>query len=120
MNKANYIGESINQLCGVNIYENKRTKELVNARSIACYILHKDLKFTLHQVKDHFNNKGKVMTHCTVFHSVKIFEQKKDLNDIRDKIMQTVDPKYSLLKRIEEIKDIKTIERITNCVNYNE
>jgi hypothetical protein len=34
--------------------------------------------------------------------------------------MQTVDPKYSLLKRIEEINDKAKIQQITNCVNYNE
>ncbi|MEY3500531.1 MAG: hypothetical protein RL308_2200 [Bacteroidota bacterium] len=37
MNKAKYIGESINQLCGVDIYQNKRTQELVDVRSMACY-----------------------------------------------------------------------------------
>ena len=121
MDKAKYICESINQICGVNIYENKRTQDLVDIRSMACYILHKDLKFTLHKVKDHFNSKGKKMTHCTVLHSIKIFEQarkiKPNLEDVRDIIMGTIDPKFLLMKRIENIKDISKIEQITNCVN---
>ena len=124
MNKEKYICESINQICGVNIYENKRTQDLVDIRSMACYILHKDLKFTLHKVKDHFNSKGKKMTHCTVLHNIKIFEQaikiKPHLNDVRDTVMGTIDPKYLLMKMIEKIEDISKIEQITNCVNYND
>ena len=124
MNKANYIGESINQLCGVNIYENRRTQDLVDARSLACYMLHKDNKITLHKIKDHFNSKGKAMTHCSVLYSSNMFakvrRRKPELNDVRDKIMNTVDPKYALMKRIEHIEDASAIERIINCINYNE
>ena len=124
MNKAKYIGESINQLCKVDIYQNKRTQELVDVRSLACYILHKDLKMTLYDVRDHFNFFGKQMNHTTVFHNVKLFEKirksKTHLEAIRDTIMQTVDPKYSLLKRIEEINDKGKIEQINNCVSHYE
>jgi c-di-GMP-related signal transduction protein len=63
------------------------------------------------------------MNHTTVLHNVKLFaevrKRKKHLESIRDTIMQTVDPKYSLLKRIEEINDKAKIQQITNCVNYN-
>lgn len=118
--KISQISEIINTTLNVNIFENSRKRQVVDARSLFCYILRKDLNYTLHQVKDYFNENGKIITHCTVFHSVKLFEQKKHLHELRNTIMQTVDPKYNLLKRIEEIKDIKTIERITNCVNYNE
>lgn len=124
MDKAKYICESINQICGVNIYENKRTQDLVDIRSMACYIIHKDLNFTLHKVKDHFNSSGKKMTHCTVLYNVRMFDEvrrrKPHLNDIRDTIMGTIDPKYLLMKRIENIEDISKIEQITNCVNHYE
>ena len=124
MNKEKYICESINQICGVNIYENKRTQDLVDIRSLACYMLHKDLKFTLHKVKDHFNSRGKKITHCTVLYNVRMFEEvrrrKPHLNDVRDRIMTRIDPKYLLIKMIENIEDISKIEQITNCVNYNE
>jgi hypothetical protein len=46
--------------------------------------------------------------------------RKPQLNDVRDKIMNTVDPKYALMKRIEHIEDASAIERIINCINYNE
>jgi len=124
MTKANYIGQSINQICGVNIYENKRTQDLVDIRSLACYILHKDLKFTLHKIKDHFNSKEKRMTHCTVLYNVRMFEEvrrrKPHLNDVRDTIMGTIDPKFLLIKMIENIEDISKIEQITNCINNYE
>jgi hypothetical protein len=34
--------------------------------------------------------------------------------------MTRIDPKYLLIKMIENIEDISKIEQITNCVNYNE
>jgi Fe2+ or Zn2+ uptake regulation protein len=89
---------------------------------MACYILHKDLKMTLYDVRDHFNFFGKSITHCTVYHNVKLFaevrKRKTHLEAIRDTIMQTVDPKFSLLKRIEEINDKGKIEQINNCISY--
>ena len=124
MNKAKYICDSINQIYGVNIYENKRTQDLVDIRSMACYILHKDLKFTLHKTKDYFNSRGKKMTHCTVLHNLKVFEQarkiKPELEAVRDSLMTKFDPKYLLLKRIQNIEDKEQIEKIINCINYNE
>ena len=124
MNKAKYICDSINQIYGVNIYENKRTQDLVDIRSMACYILHKDLKLTLHKTKDYFNSRGKKMTHCTVLHNLKVFEQarkiKPELEAVRDSLMTKFDPKYLLLKRIQNIEDKEQIERIINCINYNE
>jgi hypothetical protein len=75
-------------------------------------------------VKDHFNSKGKKLTHCTVLYNVRMFEEvrrrKPHLNDVRDAIMGKIDPKYLLMKMIENIEDISKIEQITNCVNYNE
>ena len=124
MNKSKYIIDSINQICGVNVYENKRTQDLVDVRSMACYMLHKDLKMTLHKVKDHFNENGKSITHCTVLHNVRLFDEvrkrKPEFEETRNMIMGVIDPKFFLLKKIENIKDISKIEQITNCVKHYE
>ena len=124
MNKANYIGKSINQLCGINIYENRKTQDLVDARSLLCYILHKDNKITLHKIKEHFVSKGKNYDHATALYSVRAFEEarrrKPELNNIRDMILDRIDPKYALIRRIENINDPSKIEQIINCINYNE
>ena len=124
MNKSKYIIDSINQICGVNVYENKRTQDLVDVRSMACYMLHKDLKMTLHKVKDHFNENGKSITHCTVLHNVRLFDEvrkrKPEFEETRNMIMGVIDPKFFLLKKIENMKDIYKIEQITNCVKQYE
>jgi hypothetical protein len=124
MTKETYIGNCINTICNTNIYENKRTQEIVDYRSLFCYILNKDLKLTLHKIKDHLNINGKKMNHATVLHNVRLFEdvrkRKPKLHDLRFEIMGSIDPKYLLLKRIENIKDQEKIEQITNCVNHYE
>jgi hypothetical protein len=122
--KSKYVGDSINLIYATNIYENSRNQDLVDYRSLCCYILHKDLKMTLYAVRDHFNRNGKAMNHCSVLHNVKLYNEvrsrKPHLDSARDMILGKLDPKYSLLKRIENIDDEIKIEQITNCVNHYE
>lgn len=124
MTKETYIGTCINSICKTNIYENKRTQEIVDYRSLFCYILNKDLKFTLHSIKDHFISKGKKMSHCNVYHNVNLFNEvrarKPHLNDVREQILESIDPKYLLIKMIENIEDKEKIEQIINCINHYE
>jgi chromosomal replication initiation ATPase DnaA len=124
MTKETYIAECIMKLYDINVYDNRRTKEIVEYRSLMCYILHKDLNLTLYKVRDHFNNNGKQMSHCNVHHNVKLFEKlrakKTHLNELRFEILGSIDPKYLLLKRIENIEDKEKIEQITNCINHYE
>ena len=124
MNNEEQVGRAINTIYNTNIYENRRTKEIVEYRSLMCYILHKDLKLTLYKVRDHFNSKGKKLTHCSVIHNVKLFDEFRKSNntfeETRDKILSEIDPKFMLIEKIKEIQETNKIEAISNCVNYYE
>lgn len=124
MSKEIIISEIINNSLKLNIFENTRKREVVDARSLFCYILRKDLKLTLYQVRDIFRANGKHYDHASVMHSVKTYDvvliNNKHYEQLRDQILSEYSPKHLLLKKIEQIESEEQLERISNCVNYNE
>jgi chromosomal replication initiation ATPase DnaA len=121
MTKAEEIGNEINEMLDLDIYQNTRTLDLVDARSLYCYILRKDLKYTLYQVRDSLRAKGKKFDHCSVLHNVEIYDEvrrrKPKLDFIRDNILGGISPKYAILKKLEKIDDIEKLEQILNFIN---
>lgn len=122
MIKEKQITDTINKLYNVDIFTNSKKQNLVDLRSLACYILHKDLKHTLHSIKDWFIFNGKTYDHATVLHSARMFDQvlkrKPEFHDVRAQILQEIDPKFNLIKIIEGITDEQKIIDITNCIKY--
>lgn len=123
-NEKTYIGRIINTIHNTNIYENTRKLEIVKYRSLFCYILHKDLNYTLFTIRDYLNSRGKKINHSSIIHNIRLFEEFKksnpDMLDTRDKILTKIYPKYLLLKRIKNIEDLDKIEQINNCINSYE
>lgn len=120
MNKAELLGAEINSTLGLNLYENSRKLEIVDARSIYCYILHKEMNYTLYQVRDSLRAKGKNYDHSTVMHSVKMFEEvrerRKDIGNLRDKIMARSNIKSYLLAKIMGIDSDDKLIEINDCI----
>lgn len=121
MTKAEEIANEINETLDLDIYQNTRTLDLVDARSLYCYILRKDLKYTLYQVRDSLRAKGKAFDHCSVLHNVAIYDEvrkrKPNLDLIRDSVLGAISPKYTILKKLEKIDDVEKLEQILNCIN---
>lgn len=115
------ISKQINNLLSVNIFDNVRKMENVDARALYCYILRKDLKYTLHTVKDIFNANGKRYDHSTVYYNVNLFqevrERRPEMELIRDTILKEVNPKYALLKIIENTESDEILEQFYECIN---
>jgi chromosomal replication initiation ATPase DnaA len=121
MTREESIAEEINSALDLNLYENSRRLELVDARSIYCYILHKELNYTLYQVRDSLRAKGKKYDHCSVLHSVRIFDEvrkrRKDINQLRDKILSRTSIKAHILEKIKRIDNEEKLIEINQCVN---
>lgn len=124
MNKEKIISEIINNSLKLNIFENTRKREVVDARSLYCYILRKDLNYTLYQVRDIFRSQGKNYDHATVMHNVKIYEvvliNNPSYKELRESILNEVCYKTVILNKIEQIKDEEKLRDINNCINYYE
>lgn len=124
MSKEKIISEIINNSLKLNIFENSRKREVVDARSLYCYILRKDFNYTLHRIRDIFIASGRSSTHSTVIHNVNIYDvvlkSNESFNDLRNIILSQVSYKHLLLKKIEQIKDEEKLRDINNCINYYE
>jgi chromosomal replication initiation ATPase DnaA len=120
LEQAEEVAEHINLILGVNVYENKRTLPLVDARSMYCYILRKDFGYTLFEIRDSLRVNGKKFDHCTVLHNVGIWEEvskrRKDFNSIRMEILGKVEPKKTIISYIQNITDIEKINVIYNYI----
>ena len=123
MNKteqAELVAENIKLLLGINIYENKRTLEIVDARSMYCYILKKDLDYTLYEIRDSLRVNGKKYNHCSVLHNVNLWDEvsnrRKELNQIRMEILGFVNPKKTIISYIQNITDTEQINIIYNYI----
>lgn len=121
MTKEESIADEINVTLGLNLYENSRRLDLVDARSIYCYILHKELNYTLYKVRDSLRAKGKLYNHCSVIHSVKIFDEvrrrRKDINELRDKILLRTNSKYHIIEKVKNIEDKEKLSQINEYIN---
>lgn len=115
------IANEINNTLGLNIYTNIRTLNLVDARSLYCYILRKDLNYTLHQVRDSLREKGKLFDHSSVLHMEKIYEEVLSRNPIfdviRDSVLTKISPKFLCIKNIKNLQDDYKLEQINKILN---
>ena len=54
MNRVNKIAKRINKLANLNVFENTRKTEYVEARSLLGFILKKYEGMTLHEIRDFY------------------------------------------------------------------
>ena len=122
MTKPEFVALEIKKAIRVNVYDKRKTQEVVDARSLYCYILRNDFNMTLFEVRDTIVEKGRNYDHATVLHSQRMYDEvikrKPHLSYIRDSILGLISPKYSLIKTINGLDDDK-IKIIEQCVNNN-
>jgi hypothetical protein len=81
MNKADKIAKEINKIAKVDVFQNTRKREVVEARSLLSLILYKYEKMTLQEIGNLFKQKGRSGNHTTVLHSIKSFEKNNKYNN---------------------------------------
>ena len=81
MSKADKIAKEINKIAKVDVFQNTRKKEVVEARSLLSFILYKYEKMTLQEIGNLFKQKGRSGNHTTVLHSIKSFEKNNKYNN---------------------------------------
>ena len=81
MSKADKIAKEINKIAKVDVFQNTRKREVVEARSLLSFILYKYQKMTLQEIGNLFKEKGRSGNHTTVLHSIKSFEKNNKYNN---------------------------------------
>lgn len=124
MNKAIKIAKQINKVANVDVFENTRRREVVEARSLLSFILYKYEKMTLQQIGNLFKDKGRSGNHTTVLHAIKSFETHKKYNskiqewllDITIKLKNN-DAKKEFIKHKVNFLDTEDVDKIAKQVD---
>lgn len=85
------LADSVSKLTGVDVFENTRKREVVEARALLNYIYRRVCGLTYHAIARIYKSQGKPYDHATAMHSVKnydIYEKyNKTLYEIRILVM---------------------------------
>jgi chromosomal replication initiation ATPase DnaA len=91
---ADYIANMVKLVTGLDIFNNTRKRDHIEARSLFYVILREDYGATYLWIKDYMEGKGKSCDHSTVIHSVNQYEiyklYSKYLEDWRQMILSRI------------------------------
>jgi hypothetical protein len=74
MKPLDQIVTKLNALAGLDILDNSRQRQYIDARAVFCVIAYKYVGLTLSQVAQYFKDRGKSSDHATILHAVKNYE----------------------------------------------
>ena len=102
------LAEKIQELTGLNVFENTRRRNVIEVRSLLCYLLRVKLGMRWTSIAYFFQDNGKHITHATVINSVNTYPTNKQYNKTLGKL-----EKYFTFKddiHIDEINKVKYLE----------
>lgn len=118
------IANKINQEFEVNIFKHTRARDVVDARSVFCYIARDRYNMSLNNIADYFRRNGKPYDHSTAVHAIKQFETVIKFNPraeyVMAKILKDTDQDAHSKFLIDEIltkADNDTKQRINRILN---
>jgi len=90
LNSKEQIANEIIMLSKVNVFDNTRKREYVEARALLCYILRKHKKMTYREITEFFCENNKSINHTTIIHYIKNFESYIKFNRKLNQMMNTI------------------------------
>lgn len=118
------IADLVIQLTNTDIFSQRKTQDIVDARSLYDYVMHKRLEFTLASICNYYRERGKGRHHSTVIYSCKLFDEvvfrRPEFSEYEAKIVGTELTKvqyqnaYELVGKLNTKKQLKKFRRIMN------
>tara|TARA_R110000744_G_scaffold187968_2_gene307312 strand:- start:3632 stop:4171 length:540 start_codon:yes stop_codon:yes gene_type:complete len=102
------IGGTINKLSGINIFENTRSRKVVEHRALMCFLLRDKINMGWRYIAEFFNDQGKHMDHSTAIHAVKMYPLYKRHN----KMLAEIEGRFVFTR-----KGYKQINKVTYLEN---
>lgn len=103
------VSELLYNLSGVDVFQNSRKREIVEYRSLLCYILRYNLDMRWEKIAKFMKLNGKDFDHATAIHSVKMYEVYK----INNKRLEILRKKFKPKTKEEFVTESK-LEELTN------
>lgn len=124
LNRPDKIAEIIKEVTKIDVFSNRRTLDIVDVRALFCYILSKDLKYRLVQIRD-IIRKHRPYTHATVLYNVNLYDvdvryRRPDLEELRLKMINEFSPYFTMLKKVNALTDETLIIQIINLIKQYE
>jgi len=103
------VSELLYNLSSVNVFQNSRKREIVEYRSLLCYILRYNLDMKWENIASFMKLNGKDFDHATAIHSVKMYEvykiNNKRLEVLRKKFKTKTKDEFITESKLEELTD---------------
>ena len=120
-NRPNEIAEKIKDVTQIDVFDLRRTLEVVDVRALFCYILRKDLKYKIVQIRDIIRFK-RPYDHATVLYNVNLYDvdvryRRPELEELRLQLINQYSPYFVMLKKAQEISDESLMQQIINLIN---
>jgi len=121
--RALEIAAKIKDVTTVNVFEKRRTLQIVDARAMFCYILRVDLKYKSVEIRE-IIREFRPYDHATVLYMVKIYEsdvryRRPDLEELRLQLINQHSPYFVMLTKAKAIEDEDLMNEIINLIeNY--
>jgi len=118
------IAKIIKDVTKVNVFEKRRTLEIVDARALFCYVLRVDLRYKSVEIREIIRKK-RPYDHATVLYMVKIYDndvrfRRPELEELRLQIINQYSPYFTMLKKVNPIKDEELMQQIINLIDQYE
>jgi hypothetical protein len=120
--KYNEVAKRIEKLTGLDVFQNVRNQEIVDARAMMCYILNKYYSETLHGIARYFRENGKRFDHSTVYYNIQLYandvsKRRRDLSDNLMYFVGTVDSTTHLNIILDTVLSADDQQRVIDVVN---
>jgi hypothetical protein len=120
--KYNEVAKRIEKLTGLDVFQNVRNQEIVDARAMMCYILNKYYSETLHGIARYFRENGKRFDHSTVYYNIQLYandvsKRRRDLSDNLMYFVGTVDSTTHLNIILDTVLSAEDQQRVIDVVN---
>lgn len=120
-NRPAEIAKIIKDVTKVNVFEKRRTLEIVDARALFCYVLRVDLRYKSVEIREIIRKK-RPYDHATVLYMVKIYDtdvryRRPDLEELRLQIINQYSPYFTMLKKTQAITDEILMKEIIKLID---
>jgi hypothetical protein len=123
-NRPIEIAKIIKEVTKINVFEKRRTLEIVDARALFCYVLRVDLKYKSVEIREIIRKK-RPYDHATVLYMVKIYDtdvryRRPELEELRHQIINQYSPYFTMLKKVNALTDEELMQQIINLIDQYE
>lgn len=119
------IANLVISLTDIDIFENRKTQNHVDARAFFDYIMREVKNKTFIEIAKYYKTKGKSSDHSTVLYRVNLFEEikkrRKEFKTWQRLIEEiTVSPKdlLNIIDKIKSLKNIESIEQVADILDF--